>query len=455
MADRKSRLYKLTKMEIETIGEENYDIRDIVMDFSYYESIDCPFIRCDFTILDSVDFNKTLMGGELIHVKIDTNSSGDQPLNVKLRVHKIGSIIKSERGQLYIIHCVSPEMYNNEMEKVFKAFGPGKSTKDVDNIPQHICKKYLKAPNKKCKDENFEHHSKVTFISPNWRPVDVISYMSDKVTRVDGKGSGKASKMQAGFLFFENRYGFQFKSIDLLCMGGGAPSGADLFEYTYVQQGSDPPANGAYVIESITYPDKANHLRNMRMGTFKTSTIAISLANLSRSHMTNTGKSGKNAPAGTNYKGREITYKQIFQRANTIHKELPFDVPEDLSAATSTRIKYRIQPSLKNQPAIGNDPNNGTKADTSNLAAAEYASGRYSLLQAVQLTISVPGNTALTAGQLVKVKIPASRESGKNVKVDLKYSGKYLIQGLTHVFTKEGITTNLVLTRDSIMKTTY
>ena len=120
MADRKSRLYKLTKMEIETIGEENYDIRDIVMDFSYYESIDCPFIRCDFTILDSVDFNKTLMGGELIHVKIDTNSSGDQPLNVKLRVHKIGSIIKSERGQLYIIHCVSPEMYNNEMEKVFK-----------------------------------------------------------------------------------------------------------------------------------------------------------------------------------------------------------------------------------------------------------------------------------------------------------------------------------------------
>ena len=464
MADRKSRLYELRKMSLENAAGDVYDIRDICVDFAYYESIDSPFIRCDFTILDATDFNKTLMGGETILIDVFTASSGKTPLKVELRVHKIGSIIKSERGQMYIIHTVSPEMYNNEMSNVFKAFGPGKSTKDVDNIPRHICKKYLDSKSKKTKEENFEHHSKITFISPNWRPVDVINYMCDKVTRVEGKGSGKGKAKQSGFLFFENRYGFQFKSIDLLCMGGGVPNETDLFEYSYVQQGADPPANGAYVIESITYPDKANHLRNMRMGTFKTSTIGVSLADITRSYTTQTGKSGKNSPEGTNYSAREITYKQIFSKANTIHKRLPFEIPEDLDKATSTRIKFRILPTIKNQPPLGvtddnetkmNDPNNGTSSTVDTIAAAEYAAGRYSLLQAVQLTIVVPGNTALTAGQLVKVRIPSSKEKGKNVKVDLKYSGKYLIQGLTHTFKREGLTTTLVLTRDSIMKQDY
>ena len=157
----------------------------------------------------------------------------------------------------------------------------------------------------------------------------------------------------------------------------------------------------------------------MRMGKFKTSTIGVSLADITRSYTTQTGKSGKNAPEGTNYSAREITYKQIFSKANTIHKKLPFEIPEDLDKATSTRIKFRILPTIKNQPALSNndgkanDPNNGTQSTVDTIAAAEYAAGRYSLLQAVQLTIVVPGNTALTAGQLVKVRIPSSQEKGK------------------------------------------
>ena len=47
--------------------------------------------------------------------------------------------------------------------------------------------------------------------------------MSDKVTRVEGSGGGKASNKQSGFLFFENRYGFNFKSLDALCLGDGIP----------------------------------------------------------------------------------------------------------------------------------------------------------------------------------------------------------------------------------------
>ena len=99
MADRKSRLFQIDKMEIETSTGDKYDFRDIMESMEYYESIDSPFLRCDFTIIDSIDFNKLLIGGEKISVKVVTNSSGEKPIELKLRVFKIG---------LSLIHISEP-----------------------------------------------------------------------------------------------------------------------------------------------------------------------------------------------------------------------------------------------------------------------------------------------------------------------------------------------------------
>lgn len=459
MAERKSRLFKIKKFELTTITDETFDIRDIVADFEYHESIDAAFIRCDFNIVDAVDFNKTLQGGETININIETASSDERPLKAELKVYKIGSIIKSERGQLYRLHTVSPEMYNNEIYKVFQAFGPGEGAKDEENVPKFICKKYLKAPRKKLKDENFENHSKITFISPSWRPVEAITYMSDKVTRINkSKGSAK----QSGFLFYENRYGFQFKSIDMMCEGGGAPE-APIFEYSYQQQGSDPGNNGMFVIESVQYPDKGNHLQHMRMGTYKNISQGISLPSPTNNFATNSGKSGKNAPAGVIRGPRIITYKQIFAKASTIHKNLPFEEPVDMQGENvpPTRQKIRVLPGLKNQnnsqedvPGQANQ-DGGSTPDIDTMAAAEYAAGRFSLLKAIQLTIVVPGNSALTAGQLLDVVIPASEQKGKRVIEDKRYSGRYLVAGVTHVFKREGLTSKVYLVRDSLKRYSY
>ena len=83
------------------------------------------------------------------------------------------------------------------------------------------------------------------------------------------------------------------------------------------------------------------------------------------------------------------------------------------------------------------------------IQVATYAASRYNLLNAIQLNIVVPGNTALHAGDIINVTIPSSAEEGRNVREDFKYSGKYLIAGLTHVWKSEGVTTRLSLVRDS------
>lgn len=448
MTERLSRQYKLKKLEIKLSGGDTKDIRDLVADFQYHEAIESAFLRCDFTILDAADFNKALQGGEEISVELETDSSKGQPLKFTNKVWKIGSIIKSERGQMYILHTVSPEMFNNELGKVFDAFGP-ESKKDKDNIPLYICKEYLKATDK-LKSENFEEHSKITYISPSWKPVDAITYLSDKVTR---KGASKGSDTQSGYLFFENKRGFQFRSIDGLAEGKASKSGN--LTYTYIQQGSAPKDNGYYVIESIQYPDKVDHLKSMRLGTYKSIAIGISISEPTNNRLTDSGTSGKTAPGGTIYPPKINTFQKVFQKASKIEKLPPYDVPKDVMPedASPTRQKIRILPGLKNQQELGKSQ--GTKSDDDTMAVAEYAAARYNLLRTIQLTVVIPGNTALTVGDIITVKIPASQEEGKKVKEDRKYSGKYLIGALTHTFKREGLTTKLVLIRDSIKDSSY
>ena len=193
----------------------------------------------------------------------------------------------------------------------------------------------------------------------------------------------------------------------------------------------------------------------MRMGTFKTVGISISMPRPTNSNATDSGSTEETAPAGTIHSPRELSYNQVFSKADTIHKRKPYDLPSDIKEFDgATRIKYRALPGLKNQ-VNNDDPENGTSSDTDTMAVAEYAAARYNLLQAIQLSIVVPGNSALTAGMLIKVRIPASQEKQRSVKEDLRYSGMYLISAVTHTFTKEGLTSQLVLTRDSVMKETY
>ncbi len=456
MADNQSRQFKVNKITLTTIREEKeYDLKDMVASFQYYESIEAPFVRVELVVIDSIDFNLNLQGGEPVAINLKTLSAdGKGDLKLDFKVYKIGDIIKSERGQMYKLFCCSPEMYNNELNKVFKAFGPidEGGSKDVENIPKFVTKKYLKAPGKRIKEENFEAHSRVMVVSPNWRPVDLISYVSDKVTRTT---TGKGGAKQSGFLFFENQRGYNFKSIDMLASQGFE------FTYTYKQQGQleegDP---GYYNIESIQYPDKANHLRHMRLGTYKTVTIGICMTIPTLNNTTQSGGSNNNksSPSGTIYPARETAFDSIFGRASKLHDAPPFDMPEEVKGegASPTRQKMRIIPALAHQQGDKagqpkGDPDNGTQTfDT--LAVAEYAAARYNLMKAIQLTVTVPGNTALCAGDVIKLIIPASRESGKRVERDRKFSGKYLIAAHTFTYTKKGCTSELLLIRDSIPK---
>mgnify|MGYP001186646907 FL=1 len=468
-----AREFHIKKLLLKTAdGKKTYNIEDMILDFQYHESIESSFIRCDISILDAIDFNLQIFGGEEVEIQLSTSTAfNGEDLHTKLKVYKIGSISKTERGQLYILHCVSPEMYHDESNKVFKCFGPGEKSKDVDNVPKHICTEYLKCKGgKKVNQNNFENHSKYTFIACSWKPTDAIAFLSDKVTRLT---DSKADKKQSGFLFWENRNGVNFRSIDSIAGGEATQNG--VYTYTYVQ-GAQEGVNKYYSIESLTYPDKANHLANMRMGTYKTSAIGISLASQKDSFAPVSGSKDETSdevddgsitseggvtkgdglsdkPGGTISDLKVLDFHAVFGKATTLEKNPPFPIPEffDMKKAKPTRMKIRCLPGMKNQTSTGN-VNNGTNPNVDTMAVAQYASARYNLFKAIKLDITIPGNSALTAGNLIKIQIPSSREEGENVELDFRFSGKYIIAGLTHIYKKTGMTTKLYLVRDSVPK---
>ena len=163
------------------------DIIDMVGEFNWMESIDSPFIRCDIAILDSVNFDDNLRGSEEIQIQFETSAAGRvnqgkfKTIKHTLRVYQIGSVVKQERTKMYILHCASPEIYANESNRAFGAFGPMAGRTD---IVERMLMKKLDIPSKKV---NIEPYSNANCVSPNWRPVDLISYISDKVARKESR----------------------------------------------------------------------------------------------------------------------------------------------------------------------------------------------------------------------------------------------------------------------------
>ena len=66
------REYILKQLELETHDGDKFDIENIVVDFSYHESIESAFLRCDISIVDAVNFYQRLQGGEKIYINIVT-----------------------------------------------------------------------------------------------------------------------------------------------------------------------------------------------------------------------------------------------------------------------------------------------------------------------------------------------------------------------------------------------
>ena len=249
--------------QIEPLGEHSkVDFMRLCSGFNYIESIDSPSVRMEIAMFDTIDLISSMTGNEFIQITIETDSAPGVELEIMQRIFKIGEITKSERAQLYVIYTVSPETINNETNKVFKSFKDDIGSAHVD----WCVKEKLKSSGKNYSYEPSKGNFR--FLAPTWRPYDCIGYISDKIV--------SSVTNTSGYLFFENRDGYYFHTIDWLCSDRN-PTAANPAKYTYEQANVGESDFNAYKIESMNFPDRANHLEKMRSGTYSNTVLGLKL----------------------------------------------------------------------------------------------------------------------------------------------------------------------------------
>jgi len=75
---------------------------------------------------------------------------------------------------------------------------------------------------------------------------------------------------------------------------------------------------------------------------------------------------------------------------------------------------------------------------------------RLESLKSTKLEIRIPGNLDLYAGQGINIVIPSTLKVEDKTMVDKKFSGRYLIAGVTHSSVGLTMQTQLVLLKDSM-----
>lgn len=413
-----------------TDKSKTVDIKLGTVSIDYFEDIFSPTITARLAVVntgDSIDQQSIynglpLRGGERVSMKIKGNSDKNPGLDFStspkdyLYVSSISNVMSATNNESFILHLVSREALTNETSRVPKKY-PTSNT--IDTSVQSIIDEYLKTEKPVTIDRASNTYG---FIGNLRKPFTVIVWLAAKAVP---DMSGDAT---AGFLFYQTKDGFYFRSIDKMI--GESPKAT----YTFSEVNkSKIEENTDYKILNYTTTRNQNLLEKLRLGTYASyrtfyNVLDFTFTPPSEGLFKLEDYAGKAENLGSPFGAENLP--KISEGSSDNLGDLP------------TRI---ITQALD----IGTMDPEVTKNDNSNpLKYQSQAIMRYNILFTQTLNMTVPSNTNLRAGDIIECKFPKiTRKDGKEFDDD--QSGLYMIKELCHHFDADGSYTAMKLLRDT------
>ena len=478
MAEQHSSEARLIRCVISRAGKNSKALgSDMVAGFGVYESIESPFMAGTLTISDSKNFinDYPIQGGETIEMEFKTSFS-DIPIKYSFVVSRIANRYIKNKKQAYTLILVSPEFLINESIRV---------QDPLEGNPETIVEKMLGKEYLNSSKEFFSEPSRfeVKLNPAKIRPFNIISSLikrsvSSKTTYTGKKyktyeenrqnrpnSKSKPIKGSAGFLFWETRRGYNFFSIDALC--DTSEDGTFIFKDKkegdkkekprlqtqswgpYVEKIANTEISGdqRFLISSSKFTSEIDIAASLRRGKYSSLMIFFNIS---------TGQY------------EEYTYKIKDSYDNMAHlgyqdsiAKIPSNEKGDLSEVPSRVMSVLLDhESWFNDPSIAN-PEDPKATDPNKFADWQkyYATqgiARAELLFNQELTIDIPGNPEVCAGDKIDIRIQnkLADKLRKTEPYDLESSGVYLVKTTKQLYsfvdTESGILkTTLELCRDS------
>ena len=416
------------------------EIGNLVFGFNYYEDITKPFISANLNINDSGSNligsgSGPITGGEL--VEIDVEGPDNKDYTYAFKVYRVGDRINSGKVQNYNLGLISAEALDDSQTRIKKTLSgkPDEIVRQVLNEEGlNTAKKYVADP---C--DNYK-----TIIPKNLTPFAICAKLQDQSipTGAGGKGDGegaetvdgKYSEGTAGFFFFENFNGYNFRSIDSLMdlknSLGLNNAGQDSTVKTF--QDSAGMETDTTLID-VHFTSEINLMQGLRTGAYA---LRCQYYNFS------TG----------DYNESTYSAAKSWSKLSHLGSQDGLTPGQETLAKRPTRIVSAI---LDDESYYSGQDPAATKLDFKDRTpeTLPQAISRNYLLNNQGLRVVVPGNLQLVVGDVVKVLLQnMSTEKDREIEsVDQEHSGFYLVTALSRSFSTidKRVTTMLSLKRDS------
>jgi len=384
-----------------------------------YEDMFSPFISGVISVRESLDYINIfpLVGEEVINLKIKTpNFDGEfEQIKAQFSIYKITNrILRNERNVVYEIHFISKEAIVDLNKKISKSF-EGKVS-DIARTLLSDIQNGLETP-KKLNIEKTPNGIK--YVSNFWSPVKNLNYLIE---------NAKNDRDIPSYLFFENRFGFNFLSLE------------SLYDLDIRQEFS---YDGFY--RDFTSGGKSK--RNIEKEYKRIVNIEIPVL---YDYM--------NKAMNGMYASKKITHDILTKK----YKVNNFDMLTDFAKQKHLNTYPLVSPNHIRRPNqfIMNSASywgnfNGYR-DITNSISSQL---RLSLMEqalANKVIITVPGRTDYTVGDKIRLNLkkinPIKKEEEANEDIDAIFSGNYLINSINHFITRERHECIMEVIKDSYIK---
>ena len=421
------------KFTIESVDQsKTADIAAGVVNFRYYEDVYSPMLTATVVVantgnviegddgkIQSLYNGFPLRGGERLNIKIAGNSDDNEGLELNdLYVGSITNVMIESGREIFTLNLVSREAITNETVRVGKKFPVAQK---ISDSVKDICENYLSTDKLYDIDETMNPYG---FYGNMRKPFTILTMLASK--SVPGNVSGKDAT--AGYFFFETQQGFRFKSIDSLIR-------TEPFAEKYVYSPGVVDSNDAtkdFKILEFSTSKNQNLLENLERGAFCSHRKYLN-------------------PLTFEYTPRSQTVFKLEDYSGNI-ENLGADIDVVLPSLSSS--DSRTLASVPSRYVTGILDIGITDKSVSELGNADparihsQAMMRYNTLFTQILTMTIPLNTNLKAGDILECEFPRIDQE-KRKEPDPEQSGLYLIKKLTHYFDATGSYTKLQLARDT------
>ena len=441
--------FETKQIAIWKAGEENgtpyANLLAMCTHLQYHEDIFYPAYGATVVVVDSQEnliSSMPIQGFEKVVFEVEDVNGDDY--SYEFRVWKVSNRSSTDRRQIYTLCLISVEGLINEGMRVNTI---------QTGTPTEIAAKLLKEKLGVSPGQIFaqESEGRIKMLPVKKTPFSVIRSLQSKTvakkepskktsksesgavpsaTASDVGAGAQKAKGTAGFLFFQTRKGFVYKSIDELSSVDAAPTIGSNYVWS---PGKTSGEDSTYKIQEVIYGSEIDMMKKLREGTYSSIIHYLDI---------NTGKY------------EEFVYSLKDTWDDMVHMGSQTKLP--IGQTTLSEYPSRVMSTIVNNECWYSGTDVATEKSEYLDRQKDYLSqgiSRLGLMFNQVLTISVTGHLELSAGDKIEVRIPNQKtEQDREEEVwDPEHSGTYLIKHLNHQFDIPGqnVYTVLELIRDS------